>query len=288
MMADQQSLMPVWRFPDWINSAGLSSSASLKRMITRRADVVHRAELDGIPQVGPILAAFGEGADVVKRRIGKGLWKQVHHSSLLHNCWRARIKLTTTLDFGTIMKIPTGALSEAPGLYAIRGAAAVVIAAHMATNRQQMREAAMLASDLYRMRGQPKREWSLRRLREEHDRLARELAVARASGKAFAPAWTADVDGYRFTRLISAADFAAEGAMMKHCIAGYADDAAKGREVAFAIDGEERASVSFSDCGHVELKGRLNAKVSAATRDATMKMWAQFTAENSWPPSDAT
>ena len=91
------------------------------------------------------------------------------------------------------------------------------------------------------------------------------------------------IDGFTFTRLVSAADFTEEGAVMRHCIAGYARDAKAGRETAFRIEGPERASVSFATSGHVEIRGRLNSKVTEPCRRAAMKAWATFKAEPGTP-----
>ena len=116
----------------------------------------------------------------------------------------------------------------------------------------------------------------MRRLREEHDRIARELALRNANPTPFAEPWSIEIDGFHFRRLVSGADFAVEGREMRHCIAGYADRARRGDETAFAITGAERASVSFARGGHVEIKGRYNRAVSRRCRSAATAMWAEF------------
>ena len=159
-------------------------------------------------------------------------------------------------------------------------------AAHPAPPALPTHQMAALARSLAgarRMGGAADPAWSLRRLREEHDRLAREHARRSADPKPFAVPWRCEIDGFAFTRLVSAADFAEEGAIMRHCIASYARDAKSGRETAFRIEGPERASVSFATSGHVEIRGRLNARVTEPCRRAAMKAWATFKAEPSTP-----
>lgn len=263
---------PRWFVPHWVHGFGGAGSAYLYR----RADLIRLAENDGIPQVAPILAVFNGAPNHVKARIGKGLWRRVHHSKLEHNVWRAKAKLFTRLDFVTIMAVPPGALPETVGQCKASGESAVRVAAYIATNRTEMREAVMLARDTIRMGGYPSPQWSLRRLREEHDRLSYEVAGKTASATEWAPAWSGEFDGYRFRRLISHADFAIEGKTMRHCIASYANRAKRGDETAFSIDGPERASVSFSRSGWVEIKGRYNRRVSPRCRAAADMMWKTF------------
>ena len=269
-----------WRMPDWVHRNFIRGS----HYMYRRADLIRLAEADGISHVAPILCVFNGDPQAVRARIGKGLWKRVHHSPLEHNVLRAKAKLFTKLDFPTIMAIPTGALRETVGQCKASGTSAVAVAAHIATNRNEMREAVMLARDAIRMGGALNAAWSLRRLREEHDRLARKLAAETASGKPWADPWEAAIDGFHFRRLISDADFAIEGREMHHCIAGYAGRARRGEETAFSISGAERASVSFS-AGHVEINGRYNRAVSKACRDAAAEAWKQFKAR---PSPDTT
>lgn len=274
---------PVWREPQWLYDTGWHQSGALWLWMRKHAHLIRQAEADGIRQVAPICVAYRRPPAEVRAIIGGGLWKRVHHSDVIDNAWRAKIKLTTKLPFATIMDIPRGAFREVNGMVSHHGEAAVTIAARMAGNRTQMREAVVLVRDTIRMGGEANPAWSLRRLREEHDRLAREHARRSADPKPFAVPWRCEIDGFAFTRLVSAADFAEEGAIMRHCIASYARDAKSGRETAFRIEGPERASVSFATSGHVEIRGRLNARVTEPCRRAAMKAWATFKAEPSTP-----
>ena len=249
---------------------------AVRRLFSHRADLVAACDRDGIPQVGPIVAAFGAPPAEVRSRIGKGLWRRVHHSELRHNVYRAVLKVRTRLPFDVIMSIPPAALREAPGMVKSSGETVVGIAARIAGNRSEMREAVMHVRDILYMGGRVNEKWSTRRLREEHDRLARKMAMGKASAVPFAEPWSDEIDGFRITRLISEADFVAEGYAMHHCIAGYSERAKRGHEIAFRIEGPERASASFSHTGHLELKGPCNRAVSAACRRAVRKIEVEF------------
>ena len=135
----------------------------------------------------------------------------------------------------------------------------------------------MLAHDARRMGAKIDPRWSLRRLREEHDRQALEWARAKSDPTPWAEPWSCEMDGFTFTLLNSADDFSAEGATQRHCVASYARDAKTGRCIVMRIDGKERATVRFG--GHPvrvqEVKARFNARVSEACARACAKVCAE-------------
>lgn len=273
-MTEQGSLFAPddWRPPNWMFMGPLIRAS---RILFRNSAFVQQAERDGIPQVAPILAVFGADPHQLRKRFGKSVWREIHHSKLQHNVLRAAIKLHTRIPFEAITIIPTGALPEIIGMVKTNGDHAVTQAVTFAKNRTQMREAVMLSKDFMHMGGEINPKWSLNRLRKEHDMKARQWACRWSDPKPFAPPFSCTVNGFVFTRLISLADFAAEGMAMHHCIASYGSRARAGRETAFRIEGEERASVSFGSLT-MELRGPCNRSVSKACRDATVQMWRAF------------
>ncbi len=274
--------LPVWHMPQWVHDAGWRKDRGLYSFARNGADLIRAVEVDGIPQVAPICVAMRAKPDVCRAKLGKGLWKKLHHSDVVHNAYRAAAYLRYNVPFADLIHVPTGFLRELNGALAsphIDAIERVKVAAQIAETRTEMRQAIVLVRDVWRMNGQVNPAWSMRRLREEHDRLAWEAAKATASAEEWAKPWSCEVDGYTFTRLVSHLAFAHEGAIMRHCIAGYARDAKLGREVAFKIEGPERASVSFSK-RHVEIKGRYNAAVKERTKRAAMEAWAMFRADH--------
>lgn len=271
-MSEQYDLLPsdLWRIPQW------AEDRLIRKWMRNEAGLIRRCDLDGIPQVAPICAALRQRPDQARASLGKGLWKKVHHSRLQDNVLRAKCVLITNIGLPDVMAIPVGALREVPKLCARYGPGAVRATAGLAKNKVEMREMIGLVHDVRRMNGTVTPGWSMRRLREEHDKLARVWARKTASTELFAEPWCEEIDGYKFTRLISPADFAEEGLVMRHCIASYAPAAKRGREVAFRIEGPERASVSFRHSGHIELKGYMNAPVSDTLRRAARKIVVDF------------
>ncbi len=276
-------LPDAWDMPVWFHECGFSRNTIIRNLLTTRGGYIRQSEDDGTPQLGPILFALGTTAADARRRYGKAIWRKVHHSELIDNARRGFIMLTCAIPLETALLFPPSALREIPNMVSYRGKTAVMVAATIVKTRAELRQAVPLVADTLRMGGDVKAGWSMRRLCEEHDRLAREYAIRFADPKPFCEPYSAEVDGYFFTRLTSAMDFRIEGAEMCHCIGGYASYAKKGQEVAFRISGKERASVSFSNTGHIELKGRYNAAVSAACSRAAGKMWKQFCAEGRNP-----
>ena len=263
--------------PQWCYDLGYARSGQVLRLIKSRAGTIHRAQMDGIEHVAPILLALNCDPAEARRRVGGAVWRQVHHSPLALNVARANVLLRSSIRLIDLVQFPAGALREVLSQSRERSESAVADAGLIARNRTEFREAVMLAHDTRRMGGVVNRRWSLRRLREEHDRLAQEWACAKSDPTPWGDPWACDVNGFTFTLLNSGSDFAAEGAIQKNCVASYATDAKTGRFIIMRIDGRERATVRFG--GHPvrvqEVKARFNARVSPECEDACRTVCAE-------------
>lgn len=279
-MTDQQ-LLPfqeaAWRVPHWCYDLGYMRSSQVLRLIKMHASVIHRAQLDDIEHVAPILLALRSDPAAARKRVGKAVWRVIPHSPLHVNVARANVLLQSRITIADLIHFPKGALREVPKKIREYGEPAIIVAGIIAKNRTEFREAVMLARDTIRMGGNIDRRWSLRRLREEHDRLAMQWAKLTSDPTPWADPWSCEVDGYRFTFLNSATAFAAEGQTMRHCVASYARHAKAGRYIIMKIEGKERATVRFG--GHPvrvqEVKARFNRAVSDACRRACAKVCAE-------------
>jgi len=273
-----EALSDPWKMPRWFTILGYWSNRQIGKMVQSQIDRIHRAQLDGIENVAPILVALRCDPDEAKRRVGKAVWKRVHHSPLGRNVTRARILMRTGIRLPDLIDFPNGALAEVESKAKNYSEAAVIIAGKVSRNRTEFREAVMLAHDLIRMNGTGDPRWSLRRLREEHDRRAMEWAREKADPTPWREPFSTEMDGFTFTMLNSGADFSAEGTVMRHCVASYRADAKARRCMIMRIEGPERATVRFG--GHParvqEVKGRFNAAVSEACRRACAKVLAEF------------
>jgi len=276
-----QHLLPFaeseWRIPHWCYDLGYVRSSRILHLIKKNADILHRAELDGIERVAPILLAMGCSPREARQRVGKAVWKVAHHSDLHLNLARAEIMIWANIGLPDLIHFPRGALREAKSKMRATSREAVIAAGRIAKTRTEFREAVMLAHDTKRMGGNIDLKWSLRRLREGHDRLAMEFARAKSDPTPWREPWACKVDGFKFTMLNSMADFSAEGLTQRHCVASYASEAKEGRYIIMRIDGKERATVRFG--GHpvrvLEVRGRYNADVSEACRRACAKVCAE-------------
>lgn len=269
-----------WRAPGWFVDLGYYRSRQIGKMVQTQIDRVARAQQDGIERVAPILVALRCDPAEARRRVGKAVWREVHHSDLHVNVARARILMRTRITLPDLIRFPQGALTEVLAKVERSSERAVTVASLVARNRTEFRQAVMLAHDTIRMGGDPDPKWSLRRLREEHDRRAMEWARQKSDPTPWGPGFTCEVDGYRFTLLNSGADFALEGNTMKHCVASYREDARAGRYRIMKIEGPERATVRFG--GHPlwvqEVRARFNGPVSEACKRACAKVCAMLNA----------
>lgn len=270
-----------WRAPGWFADLGYYRSRQIGKMVQTQIGRVVRAQEDGIERVAPILVALRCDPAEARKRVGKAVWREVHHSHLYTNVARARILMRTRITLPDLIRFPKGALAEVLAKVERASERAVTVAGLISKTRAEFREAVMLAHDTIRMGGDPDPKWSLRRLREEHDRRAMEWAKAKSDPTPWGPGWSHWVDGYRFTLLNSGADFALEGSLMRHCVASYREDARVGRYRIMKIEGPERATVRFG--GHPvwvqEVKARYNGPVSEACKRACAKVAAMFNAK---------
>lgn len=267
----------AWRVPGWCFDLGYTRNSQVLRLIKARASLIARAQMDGIEHVAPVLLALGCSPADAKKRVGKAVWRKVHHSDLSLNVARANVMIRSRIKLADLVEFPNGALREALSNVRKTDEDTVIAAGLIARNRTEFRHAVMLVHDAKRMGGDIDRRWSLRRLREEHDRRAAEWARAKSDPTPWGEPWSCEMDGFRFRLLNSFADFSEEGHTMHHCVASYAQDAKSGRYIIMRIDGRERATVRFG--GHpvrvLEVRRRFNAAVSTACRDACAKVCAE-------------
>ena len=276
-----QQLLPFqegeWRIPSWCYDLGYHRSVQVLRLIKMHAGILHRAQSDGIEHVAPILLALRCDPSEARKRVGKAVWRTVHHSPIHVNVARANVLIRSRIRLPDLVEFPTGALREVLAKAKGTSEAAVTIAGMIARNRTEFRDAVMLAHDTIRMGGTPDPKWSLRRLREEHDRRAMEWAREKSDPTPWGKPFTTKQDGFTFTLLNSGADFALEGLLQRHCVTSYRDDAKRGRCIVMKIEGPERATVRFG--GHPvrvqEVKARFNARVSEACARACAKVCAE-------------
>ena len=210
--------------------------------------LIDQAVKDRTINLIPLMLEFEEDPQQLRKRFGKGLWKQLAHTS------KTRMKhLAPLLKESTeLISMRTGILPLVSSYYMhsmeIKGC--LLTAAKIAPRIKDFDSTVDIVRDTIRMAERAGVEvnhnWSYRRWSEEHDRLSWDVARKGYSEKKFAEHLSFTLQGYTFTLLTSQADIAAEGMQMRHCVASYAHTASIGNYAVFKIEGKERATLGLT------------------------------------------
>lgn len=267
-----------WLFPEWTRTLGFPGNHQIAFLVRHAASMIRQCQQDGIEHVAPICLALRGTPAEARKRAGKAVWRTVHHSSLDLNTSRADILLRTRLQLADVIHFPKGALRDVRKAVLRYGHKPIAVAGLISTNRNEFRQAAMLAGDTLQMGGELNSKWSMRRLREEHDRNAQEVAVKTSNPTPWDHSWSSEIDGYTFTLLKSATEFVEEGLVQRHCIASYVGVARMGRYVVMRVEGKERATARLSKrpIRVDEVKAHSNRSVSRECYAACRKAGVAF------------
>ena len=255
------------RYPDWIERRPNEERRSWAHLYSFAARKAEQALAGGLDQLVPIIVVTGKDPQVLRKEMGNAVWRKIHRASTATNVKRATIwRYTDALTFADIVAIRPMHLFRLAKVRQWANDIELQAALYAGINaeRSQFFHVRMLWIDTERMGGHPKPVWSVRRLGREHDRLARAAILTETDPTPFTEPQTLHAGDFRFTRLISAADLALEGHVMRHCIASYAEAARRDEIAVFRVEGaDKRATFAFSMASAWrELKGFANASVS--------------------------
>jgi len=214
----------------------------------RNKHLIDQSVKDRTINLIPLMLEFEEDPQQLRKRFGKGLWKQLAHTS------KTRMKhLAPLLRHSTeVTSLRTGILPFVSSYHAhdFDIDFGLLTAAKVAPRIKDFESTLDVVRDTIRMADRAGVEvnhnWSYRRWDEEHDRLSWDVARKGYSEKKFAEHLSFTQNGYTFTLLTSQADIAAEGMQMRHCVASYAFCASKGTYAVFKIEGKERATLGLN------------------------------------------
>lgn len=215
---------------------------------TKNKHLIDQAVKDRTINLIPLMLEFEEDPQQLRKRFGKGLWKQLSHTS------KTRMKYLAPFmrDMPEAISVRTGILSWI-STYAIsyqNMKEALVISAKVAPRIKDFDQTFDIIRDTVRMADRAgvkvNPSWSYRRWLEEHDHLSWDVARKSYSETKFTKDCVFTQDGYTFTLLTSQADIATEGMQMRHCVASYAHMASQGRYAVFKIEGKERATLGLT------------------------------------------
>jgi hypothetical protein len=234
-----------------ISRAGRRWNTFSPHMVDRASENKHlidQAVKDKTINLIPLMLEFQEDLQQLRKRFGKGLWKQLAHTS------KTRMKLLAPLlRYSTeLTSLRTGILPlvSCYHMTTMDIDRHVLTAAKVAPRIEDFERTLGIVRDTMRMADRAGVEvnhnWSWRRWNEEHDRLSWDVARKGYSEKKFAEDCVFTQGDYTFTLLTSQADIAAEGMQMRHCVASYAHTASIGNYAVFKIDGKERATLGLT------------------------------------------
>lgn len=214
----------------------------------RNKHLVDQAVKDKTINLIPLMLEFQEDPQQLRKRFGKGLWKQLSHTS------KTRMKLLAPLlRYSTeITSLRTGILPLVSSyhLTELEMEDYLLTAAKVAPRIKDFAQTFDIVRDTMRMAERAGTEvnldWSWRRWQEVHDRMSWEIAMNRYPSTKFAEDYVFTQGGYTFTLLNSQADIAMEGTTMRHCVASYAHMASQGKYAVFKIEGKERATLGLT------------------------------------------
>lgn len=207
----------------------------------------------------PLMLVYEEDTQQLRKRFGKGLWKQLSYTA------KTRMRHLAPLLYRSpeFVSVRTGILKKINQWeeFEYRNNPefnlAKIAAAKIAPTVATFEHTEMLLRDTLRMAQRQGSEvnydWSYRRWNEEHELLSREINKHRFSDKKFTEDCAFTDGGYTFTLLTSQLDIATEGNTMKHCVSSYAHSASKGDYAVFKIEGKERATLGITINKRIEV-----------------------------------
>lgn len=248
---------------------------------------IQEAEKDGLLHLVPAIVVFQDSPGTIRKLIGGAAWKQIAHNSVTRNRKLMQVSdAVPTRDeagrrevFLTALDMPSGVLAG------VRlGNIEEQVAARITPRKNPMvfEQTKHVVRDTMRMTGDAfNPEWSLARMREEHEKASREQSRRRYSDQPFADAWSFEKDGFVATLLTSPLDVASEGDAMHHCVGSYANESRLHQYLVIRIEGKERATAGYiphgKDLWQVDqVYGPCNAAVSAACREFAIEASAMY------------
>lgn len=242
--------------------------------------LLRQADADGLRHLFPLIAAFGEAPDQLKRRFGKSIWRKLAGNTFYRNMLLARTGAGVYVDVpSTVLRVlasinaPLSLCNAALNLNPTYKEAAewlVSTGRYVEPKHGDLVDRYIVRDtiDMARTLGLTVNEkWSSARWLAEHDRMAK-LSLARAySTDPIVPEHRVQFGQYMLVRLCSAWHIAEEGRTMGHCVANYVPSVLEGEYLVYSlrehIDGPSLATVGLlrNPLGWYleQVRGRYNA-----------------------------
>lgn len=253
-------IVPVYHLYPYINEYKPWKKGVVPRTVMElhsNKEILEQVYQDKLYNLLPVVNGLGKSPQELKKIYGNG-WKNVSKNSLTKNkllmCYfrwsseESRKKIFEADLPSTLLKY-SGSIGSTALIYLknnFKGSWKDFD--KMVRESRIYTDTARLAEQLEEKMN-PK--WSPRRVHEEHNRMSRELNARKFSPKPFE--WTANLpheiehEGYKATLLNSRLLIAEEGTAMGHCVAGYAEQVARGDYLVYSVtkDGERSSTVGL-------------------------------------------
>lgn len=255
---EQMKWQHIWfSLPEELRKAAWSGRRINYRSVAgiyKNIDKVDQLAKDGLLRLAPLVIHSGLDPQELRASMGKGAWKRL----LSQSDYRIRL-IARNLDgprsingdfVRAICDIQSGILKNNYCIFNTE-----LIAARLAPRVVDYRDVLNLVRDTDRMVQDFNPNWSLKRIKEEHERATERMNARRLEQQLkkdkeyqteFAEAAVYEIDGYKYTRLNTKRKIQDEGAFMGHCVGGYASQAFNRSYEVFTVEkGTERATLGL-------------------------------------------
>lgn len=265
-------IVPVYHLYKYVNDFnGFRKFANSNTLmhLNKNKEILDPIYKDGLYNLLPVANKLGASPQELKKAFGSN-WKTIANNSCNKNKLLAKHlywinypkdepRLQTYCKELVKLNIPTTVLKHYGGTASKCLQFITENFKGQWNKTDKMRDWIHIVSDtdrLARQLGQPFNiKWSPRRMKEEHDRMARELNARKYSPDSFE--WTKELphriehEGFVATLLDSRLLIVEEGTAMGHCVASYADYSAEGDYLVYSVtkDGERSSTIGIHKRG---------------------------------------
>lgn len=231
---------------------GKMFDANTVNRVNRHKEILLEVYKDGLYNLLPIVVVTGLTPAQLKREL-KGRWKAVANNSLNKNNALARhFEISGLEEISMAASYPTTLLKHRLPLHCISYLTNNFKGKwgdkkEMARQCQFLNDTGQLAEKLGKEVG---KNWSERRMKEEHDKMSKEALMLKYSKTPFksledCPVKSHSVGEYTATLLDSAFAIAEEGRSMSHCVAMYASSVCNGGYLVYSVTkaGEKSSTI---------------------------------------------
>lgn len=281
----KDTLYPDWtppKYPAWIKKVAKSQGWVFHQGAHMVPSQLAQAQADNLRQLEPFILLHRENPAQLRKRYGKTNWRLVHKASLTTNVHRCLLLLVMpNIDVQKLFAFKPCHLKSFCNLNIVLGREASSYAAINA-DKGSFSTIAHLYRDTVIMGGHVNDQWSVKRLREEHDKLVRKRVFDNACAKDWTSGFYAEINGYRFDLLTSDRELELEGQTQRHCVGSYKGRARAGRVFIFRVTGKERATLAlypptpYSKRFRIQLHSFANGGVSPECSNASWECGRMF------------